>query len=213
MRIFDKVFIGEAAKLLELQDKPIDQVTHALINEENLTAYFDQNVYATHFSGYTMRQINEEGDKLPFVDGQPPFLVSGLDKKILTCDIEDGSVSVHTFEHEDKNYCGSDEEGDHPKPIIIKLDYIYFERSEINSVQELPPYQDEQHEHYAPELDLAIQLHQVIYTDKYGNQSQRREVRINSWLNANLEKYEFSVAALERLSTIIGNKPLKEKKK
>jgi len=213
MKIFDKVFLGEAANLLGLQEKPLDYVAYALIKEEGSTAFFDVNVAATHFNGYDERPINQEGDTLPYVDGQAPYPIEGTGKKILSCDIEGGYVSVHTFEHDGKQYCGADDAGDHPRPVIVELDYIYFEKSEILSAQDLPPYQDRNHEHYAPELDLAIQLHQAIFIDKYGKQAWTKEARVSHWLKANYGQFEFSDAGIKRLSAVISGKPLKEKKK
>ncbi|MCG7869706.1 MAG: hypothetical protein JAY74_25465 [Candidatus Thiodiazotropha taylori] len=214
MKIYDKIFLKEATDLLGFSNKPMDYVVHVLINEENLTTYFDLNVDATVCKGYEVRQINQEGDELPYVDSEPPTTIEGSGKKILEADVIGKAIlSVTMFEHKGKQYCGADNDGTLLKSIDLSFDYIYFEKSEINAIQDLPPYQDENHKHYAPELDLAIQLHKAIYTEKYGNLAQSREDRIRSWLNSEYQQYEFSEAAITRLSAVIGNKPLKYKKK
>ena len=214
MNIFDKIFMLEAIELLNIPKKPIDHVIHFLMNDKKLTTYFDLNVPATTFAGIDMRPINQEGDELPYVDGAPPTEIEGPGKKILEADVVgEDKLSVRIFEHDGQQYCGADSEGTHPEPIILGFDYIYFEKSEFDSYQDVPAYQDKNHEHYAPELDLAIQLHQAIIVDKYGKQAQSREERISSWLKTEYKKYGFSDAAVTRLSTLIGDKPLKLKKK
>jgi hypothetical protein len=204
MNIFDKIFIREAIVLLDIPNKPIDHVIHSLMNDKKLTTYFDFNVPATTFAGIDMRPINHEGDELPYVDGAPPTEIEGPGKKILEADVVgEDKISVRIFEHEGKQYCGADSEGTHPEPIILGFDYIYFEKSEFDSYQDVPAYQDENHEYYAPELDLAIQLHKAIHIDKYGNQSQNRVARVTNWLNANYPDQKFPNAEIERLSAII----------
>jgi hypothetical protein len=205
MNLSDKIFIHEAIQLLKYHKKPIDYVVQSLMNEKNLTTYFDVNVTATESTGYEMQPINQDGDELPYVNGQPPIEIEGPDKKILEADVDGkDTISVYRFEHGGKLYCGADNEGTNLKPIDLGFDAIYFAKSEIQSFQDLLPYQDENHEHYAPELDLAIQLHKAIYIDKYGNQAQKREQRIDSWLTSNCPNKKFSDASIKRLSAVIG---------
>jgi hypothetical protein len=205
MNLSDKIFIREAIELLEYQKKPIDYVVQSLMNERGLNTYFDVNVTATGSTGYEMLPINQDGDELPYVNGQPPIEIEGPDKKILEAYVEGiSTISVYRFEHGGKLYCGADNEGTNLKPIDLGFDAIYFAKSEIQSFQDLLPYQDENHEHYAPELDLAIQLHKAIYIDKYGNQAQKREQRIDSWLTSNCPNKKFSDASIKRLSAVIG---------
>jgi len=77
MKLSDKVFIQEAIELLKIQNKPLDYVIHSLMNEENLATYFDVNVDATESTGYEMQPINQDGDELPFVNGNPPKSIEG----------------------------------------------------------------------------------------------------------------------------------------
>jgi hypothetical protein len=207
MKLSDKVFIQEAIVLLELQNKPLDYVIHELIHELNLPTYFDVNVAATESTGYEMETINYEGDEAPFVNGNPPESIEGPGKKILEGSVEKSDVaclSVLRFEHEGKQYCGADEEGCNLKPTYLDSDSIYFDKSDLDSYVDKPPYQDKDHEYYAPELDIAIQLHKAIYLDKYGRQDLNREQRISMWLNQNSKNKEYSSAAISRLSTVIG---------
>jgi len=68
---------------------------------------------------------------------------------------------------------------------------------------EIPSYLDPESEFYAKELDLAIQLHNAIHIEKYGNQQLNREQRVSLWLNSNAEKQDPSEAKIKRLSSII----------
>lgn len=204
MKLSDKIFIHEAIELLEFQKKPIDHVIHSLMNEENIATYFDVNVDATESTGYEMQPINQDGDELPYVNGAPPMPIEGPGKKILEADVvEENKISFYRFEHEGKLYCGADNEGTHPKPIVLAFDEIYFEKSEFHSYQDVPAYQDKNHEYYAPELDLAIQLHQAIHIEKYGNQGQSRLERVSAWLIKDDSNLKISDAQLNRLSSII----------
>jgi hypothetical protein len=213
MKLSDKVFIQEAIVLLELKNKPLDYVIHELIHELNLPTYFDVNVAATESTSYEMETINYEGDELPFVNGNPPESIKGPGKKILEGSVEKSDVaylSVLRFEHEGKQYCGADEEGCNLKPIYLDSDSIYFDKPDFASYIDKPSYQDNNHEHYARELDLAIQLHKAIHIDKHGNQSQRRLDRVASWLNTTYPNQNFPTAEIERLSAVIGTvKPKK----
>jgi hypothetical protein len=204
MNLSDKIFIGEIIELSGFQNKPKNYVMQSFMNEVGITVYFDVNVNATVATGYHRHPTNEEDETL-YVDGAPPCLIEGVGKKILEADIDDeNTISVFRFEHGGKLYCGADNEGTNLKPIDLGFDAIYFAKSEIQSFQDLLPYQDENHEHYAPELDLAIQLHKAIYIDKYGNQAQKREQRIDSWLTSNCPNKKFSDASIKRLSAVIG---------
>jgi hypothetical protein len=211
MNLSDKIFIGEIIELSGFQNKPKNYVMQSFMNEVGITVYFDVNVNATVATGYHRHPTNEEDETL-YVDGAPPCLIEGVGKKILEADIDDeNTISVYRFEHGGKLYCGADNEGTNLKPIDLGFDAIYFAKSEIQSFQDLLPYQDENHEHYAPELDLAIQLHKAIYIDKYGNQAQKREQRIDSWLTSNFPNKKFSDASIKRLSAVIGLAKPKEK--
>jgi len=211
MKLTDKIFIQEAIEILKLQNKPRDYVIHSLMNDKKISTYFDVNVVATESTGYAMQPINQDGDELPYVNGVPPIQIEGPDKKILEADVRGENIEVLRFEHEGKFYCGADNEGTELKPIIFESKYIYFNKSEFSAYQDLPAYQDKSHEHYAPELDLAIQLHKAIVIEKYGNQDHNRERRITNWLSKNYDQYEFKDAAITRLSTVIGDKKLKKK--
>jgi hypothetical protein len=214
MKLSDKIFIKEAVALLNVQDKPLDYVIESLRGEQSLSFYFDVDVYATESTGYEMMPINENGDEAPFVNGDPPELIEGPGKEIIEGSIGkyDSGVylSVSRFEYNGKQYCGADSEGSGLEPIILNSESIYFNKSDFDSYVDKPYYQDKSHEHYAPELDLAIQLHKAIHIDKHGNQSQSRLGRVASWLNTTYPNQNFSNAEIERLSAVIGTvKPKK----
>jgi hypothetical protein len=210
MNLSDKIFIREAIEFLKFQNKPVSYVVNALMNEESISTYFDVNVNATKASGYYRHPTNED-DVILYVDGAPPSPIEGPGKKILEADVEGGNeISVYRFEHKGTSYCGADSEGTNLKPIVLGFDAIYFNDSEFRSYQDVPAYQDKNHEHYAPELDLAIQLHKAVHIDKYGNQSHNRVDRVTNWLNANCPDQNFSNAQIDRLSaTIRIDKPRK----
>jgi hypothetical protein len=210
MNLSDKIFIGEIIELSDFQNKPKNYVMQSFMNEVGITVYFDVNVNATVATGYHRHPTNEEDETL-YVDGAPPCLIEGVGKKILEADIDDeNTISVYRFEHKGTSYCGADSEGTNLKPIVLGFDAIYFNDSEFRSYQDVPAYQDKNHEHYAPELDLAIQLHKAVHIDKYGNQSHNRVDRVTNWLNANCPDQNFSNAQIDRLSaTIRIDKPRK----
>jgi hypothetical protein len=210
MNLSDKIFIGEIIELSGFQNKPKNYVMQSFMNEVGITVYFDVNVNATVATGYHRHPTNEEDETL-YVDGAPPCLIEGVGKKILEADIDDeNTISVYRFEHKGTSYCGADSEGTNLKPIVLGFDAIYFNDSEFRSYQDVPAYQDKNHEHYAPELDLAIQLHKAVHIDKYGNQSHNRVDRVTNWLNANCPDQNFSNAQIDRLSaTIRIDKPRK----
>jgi len=212
MKLSDKIFVLEAIKLLDMQNKPIDHVIHSLMHEENLNTYFDVNVYATKATGYEMRPINQDGDETPFIGGSPTTLIQGSVKKILEADVaNENEIYVLRFEHEGTLYCGAD--GSDLKEIILRSSDIYFKKSEFDSYQDVPAYLDKNHDCYAPELDLAIQLHQAIFIDGYKSHDSNREARVRSWLKRQCPDEKFSNFAIERLSTVIGIETQKKKEK
>jgi len=207
MKLLDKIFVKEAIELLGIQDKPICYVINSLMTEENLSTYFDIDIEATEGAEYEMRIINNNGDELPFVGGSPTTTIEGERKKILEINsISDDEISVLIFEHEGKQYCCADADGGYLRPIILSSSDIYFDKIEFGSYQDVPAYQDENHDLFAPELDLAIQLHKAIHIEKFGNQGRPREERISKWLTEKFPDEEFPGAKITRLSTIIGIK-------
>ena len=139
MKLSDKIFIDEAIELLEYQNKSKGYVVESLINEQDITTYFDINVTATLSTGYDMQPINQDGDELPHVNGEPPIVIEGPDKKILEAIVNVGNtISVNMFEHGGELYCGADYDGTILRPIDISFEHIYFAKSEIQMHHKLP---------------------------------------------------------------------------
>lgn len=67
----------------------------------------------------------------------------------------------------------------------------------------LPLYADPTSEHYAPELALAVQLHQALRIEKQGNPNRSMEDRVSSWLQKNRGNETASGARVSRLAVII----------
>ncbi len=89
--------------------------------------------------------------------------------------------------------------------FVTKSDYENFiNKTNTQTQQVKATYQDVNSEYYAPELDLAIELHHAMHIDKFSNVNQPLETRISSWLNANRKDENHSGAKIKRLSTIIG---------
>jgi hypothetical protein len=89
--------------------------------------------------------------------------------------------------------------------FVKKSDYSNFIKKATSQMEQVKsPCQDVNSEHYAPELDLAIQLHHAIQVEKFGNVNHPRESRVAKWLNENRPDGEHKNAKIERLSTIIG---------
>jgi uncharacterized protein YpiB (UPF0302 family) len=90
--------------------------------------------------------------------------------------------------------------------FVKKSDYDNFiKKAAFQMHEEKAPYQDINSEYYAPELDLAIQLHHAIQIEQYGNVYQKNiKNKVTKWLRENKKESEFSDAQLTRLSAIIG---------
>ncbi len=67
----------------------------------------------------------------------------------------------------------------------------------------IPVYLDKASPFYAPEIDLAIQLHKAIQINGYGPHLDTREARVSDWLDNHRPKMKQKGALLARLSGII----------
>ena len=211
MNLSDKIFILEAIQILGLANKPIHQVIHSLMYEKKLNTYFDVSANAVESPEYDMRVINQDGDEAPYLEVDRCTSIEGPKKKILEAYIySEHKISVSRFEFEGRLYCCFDNHGD-IWPINLNYSDIYFNKSEFPSEPDTPAYQDKNHPCYAPELDLAIQLHQAIFIDGYNSHNTNREVRISNWLNKKNPDKKLSAAAIKRLSAVI-NIETKDKK-
>jgi hypothetical protein len=90
--------------------------------------------------------------------------------------------------------------------FVKKSDYDNFIKKATSQMhEEKAHYQDINSEYYAPELDLAIQLHHAIQIEKYGNVYQKNvKNKVAKWLQENNKESQISEAQLIRLSAIIG---------
>lgn len=66
-----------------------------------------------------------------------------------------------------------------------------------------PDYLNSGSPYYAEELDIAIQVHNAIFKDKYGNPHQSNSERIISWLCKHFPEQSKSEAFLKRIRTIV----------
>jgi hypothetical protein len=91
--------------------------------------------------------------------------------------------------------------------FVKKSDYGNFIKKATSQMDQVKaPYQDVNSEYYAPELDLAIQLHHAIQIEKFGNVNQSVEDRVSAWLKEFFPEEAISGAKIKRLGTIIGIK-------
>jgi hypothetical protein len=89
--------------------------------------------------------------------------------------------------------------------FVKKSDYDNFIKKATSQMHQVKaPYQDVHSEHYAPELDLAMQLHHAIHIENFGSSNPSIERRVDNWLKKNRQNEEISHAKLKRLSSIIG---------
>ena len=94
-------------------------------------------------------------------------------------------------------------------PIVLKPSELHLERTQLirylhRDQLGLPPYLDKFSPHYAPELALAVELHEALIIN-----GQRRfpdlESDIDQWLKSNRPKINRANALIKRLATIINN--------
>jgi hypothetical protein len=120
---------------------------------------------------------------------------------------DDNSIGIEVSETE--LYARRDEVNRFRKLNIYQdtLDSNKLNTQDLNAYSEslftLPPYLDKESEFYSEELDIAIQLHNAIHSEKYGKQSSTREERVQFWLEEHKPHLKTSNARVERLSTII----------
>lgn len=150
-------------------------------------------------ASYTVFQIRDQG-----VD----YYITEPDSRI-----------IGALFYEDKFYCLSDELVHFRKEDIYKdtldknrLNEQFLDTQLSNSVdEELPQSLDPESEYYAEELHLAIQAHQAIITDKFGNQSLNRLSRVKIWLDKYKSDLNLSDAAIHRIASIISTNRIKRK--
>lgn len=86
----------------------------------------------------------------------------------------------------------------------LYVDKDDFEDFINEGIDKIPPYADPASEHYAPELALAIQLHDELRVQKRGNLGLNMKDRVHTWLKKRQPNIEISDAQLNRLATVIG---------
>ena len=121
----------------------------------------------------------------------------------------DNTFVASTFIFQDTEYYPLDQAGMHP--VFLRYDWndIYVDRIDLekllsDGIEDIPPYADPTSEHFAPELVLAMELHQALRIEKDGNIDRSMVDRVSSWLSRNRPDLKASDAIERRLATIIG---------
>jgi hypothetical protein len=123
---------------------------------------------------------------------------------------QDYQLIVSSVWVNDVEYLLTDETGSFVESLPVTLRPVFALRDELKAFHrmetaDLPSYADPTSEHYAPELALAIEMHQVLRVnspEKPSNMSQA----VHRWLNKNKPELKASTALLNRLSSIINKK-------
>jgi len=92
--------------------------------------------------------------------------------------------------------------------VISKIDLQKFEQQHLGVNHEItldkaPDYLDKSSIYYAEELDIAIQAHKAVFTERYGNLHQSPSDRVSSWLYKNYPEKSKRDAFVKRITTIV----------
>jgi hypothetical protein len=131
------------------------------------------------------------------------------------CDLtQDYNLNVSSIWGDGIEYLPTDETGMFLDPLLLPPANLFALRDELlafieKDIAAVPSYADPDSEHYAPELALALKLHQeLIVTGAQAHLSV--EGRVSSWLDENApENLSERGALTKRLAAVINNKKKK----
>jgi len=209
----NKIYLNEAIDELGLSSKPKIRVLEEIINLPDLPLYFDTTIDGTEATGY---EVIEESEEISYalVDGSPPQPIMGKQKKVIEAHAlqpdDDYWIAINHFESNGIQYCPVDDSGVKLNPATLRLDDFYFDLAEFNKSRKvhdnLPPYLDLNSERYAPEIDLAIQLHKSIQIDGDWHSMSNKVDKVEAWFDKNRNGEEVSEARLKMFSVMIKGK-------
>lgn len=121
-----------------------------------------------------------------------------------------GLLSTMTLVFEGQEYYLLDEPGMHPETIRVDVNSVYVERESLTNFLQVgavraPPYADPSSEHFAPELDLAMKLHQALRVEGWGNANMSLDDRLHLWIQENLRVGTLTPLHYKRLKAVIGD--------
>lgn len=121
-----------------------------------------------------------------------------------------GLLSTMTLVFEGQEYYLLDEPGMHPQTIRVDVNSVYVEeetltRFLLGGAVTKPPYADPSSEHFAPELDLAMKLHQALRVEGWGNANMSLDDRLHLWIQENLRVGTLTPLHYKRLKAVIGD--------
>lgn len=121
-----------------------------------------------------------------------------------------GLLSTMTLVFEGQEYYLLDEPGMHPETIRVDAKDVYVEKEALTDflsggVRKIPSYADPASEHFAPELDLAMKLHQALRVEGQGNPNHNMETRVDLWLRKMMPNLRLSENQVRRLKAVIGD--------
>lgn len=124
----------------------------------------------------------------------------------------DYNVLVSSVFIEGTEYILLDETGMYLTPLQLRPADVFALRNELDTfikrdLCDIPSYADPNSEHYAPELALALELHQKIRVERQLHKGNTEDA-VDLWLRKNRPDLNLSAASKERISRIINKNTL-----
>ncbi|RLA38788.1 MAG: hypothetical protein DRR42_28150 [Gammaproteobacteria bacterium] len=156
-------------------------------------------------------EYNANGDLLLLSRGKNAWIETRGKPHILgpACFSGDSLITIRSFTFEEKEYYPLDEPGMHPVWLSYNISDIYVERANLEDVvargfEELPAYADPEGEHYAPELALAVRIHESLRVKNEVSPQLGMYDRVVKWLIKNQPEGAASADQIKRLSYVVG---------
>jgi hypothetical protein len=176
-----------------------------------LNADLNEEIRVQKVSDGIDEHIDEHGNITLLSNGQDSLIrTAGKSCRLGQTTFCPSGLLISTMNIEGIDYYLLNTSGTEITPLCIPLSKIYIDKEDlatfINSGDnKLQPYSDPASEFYAPELDLAVRLHQLLRVQKEGNQNLNMKERAQICLRKHYPSLKLSDAKVARLATIIGD--------
>lgn len=123
--------------------------------------------------------------------------------------LEGSHLSVSSVRVEENDYYTINESQMHPESIRCDFQDVYVDKEEFVDFNEgehkkIPGWGDPASDQYAPELGLAMQLHQALRIDGLYSNKNTMEDRVYDWIVDKRPDIDPSPTLVTRLSTVVG---------
>ena len=200
--------ISELSEVSQLYSIAQYQSTHGLIlkSQRPLSCNVQRvaDGYEEHFDLDGKVILFSSGDTFPLDTAGKPIKLGPIHT------INSTMVGFAYFNVDGEDLYLVDETGVFIRSGTCAVDDLYVDRADLadflnGEFAAIPTYADPTSEFHAPELALAIKLHQALRVEKWGNPERSMHDRVYTWLRKNMEGTEPSDAMVRRLSTVIHN--------